>query len=153
MSPIYESINFDATPVHSKHSHRIQTRKLHRQNAFDDHTQYEPHRKNKIDLESFLKQCIPPPPCELPPHAQSSKDELDPVPEISSGTLEKLNSLYSAYKMHRSISNETEKSDEVVYRLREFHNFKPRTYQDSCKAVWSFVSVRDLHINHKLWNF
>lgn len=114
---------------------------MQRQDAFDDLSHDEQHRKNKIDLKSFLTQCIPPPPSETPPRPESSDCEFEPLPEISSGTLEKLNSLYSAYKMHRSTSNETDKSDEIVYRLREFNNFSPRTHQDSCKALWSFVSV------------
>lgn len=141
VSPIYESINFDATPApYLRASHQIKANKLRRQDAFDDSAQNERNRGSSRDIRSFFNSCIPPPPAESPPSVKDPDDKHDPV-EISSNTLEKLNSLYSAYKLNRSVSNESDELNDVVYRLREFNDFSSRRYRGSSKAMCSLVSV------------
>lgn len=103
------------------------------------------NRNNERDIAAFLDRCIPPPPVTSPPHdTDSDTDDPDPV-QISSYTLEKLNSLYSLYKMRRSISNEVDELEDVVYRLREFNGCSSRSLRGSSKAMCSFVSVFNEH--------
>lgn len=151
-SPIYESINFDASLVaHSNVVLSSKTNKLQRQNAFDDthptsNVQKPEKQQTDRNIIDFLNRCIPPPPDSTPPRSTDSDIYVDPI-QISSRTLERLNSLYGMYKMKDSIGNNDE--DEVVYRFREFQNFTPRSFRGSSKAMCSFASV--LTFNHNFF--
>lgn len=153
-SPIYESINFDASLVaHSNVVRSSKTNKLQRQNAFDDthptpNVQKPEKQQTDRNIIDFLNRCIPPPPDSTPPRSTDSDIYVDPI-QISSRTLERLNSLYGLYKIKDSIGNKDE--DEVVLRFREFQNFTPRSFRGSSKAMCSFASV--LTFNHIFfWN-
>lgn len=143
-SPIYESINFDASLADAiaKEAQRIKV--LQRQDAIERRDQKsEPNRnnrKNERDVLEFLDRCLPPPPASSPPQHTDSDLDLAPV-QISEHTLEKLNSLYSLYKVRGSVSNETDESEDVVVRLRKFNDCRPRPFRGSSKAMCSFVSV------------
>lgn len=144
-SPIYESINFDAIIVaRTNEAQKIKTATLRRQNAIESTESNKQNRNDERDIRAFLDKCIPPPPVTSPPHDTDSDTDLDPV-QISSHTLEKLNSLYSLYKMRRSISNEVDELEDVVYRLREFNGCSSRPLRGSSKAMCSFVSVRSMN--------
>lgn len=145
-SPIYESINFDASLV--AHSNQLaqsaKTNKLQRQSAFDDSqqthdVQTQNNRNTNRDIIDFLNRCIPPPPNSTPPPRNiDSEIYSDPI-EISANTLERLNSLYGFCKNRDAITPESE--DGVVYRFREFDHFSPRSFRGSSRAMCSFASV------------
>lgn len=138
-SPIYESINFNAIVHADRHSYN-KLNKLKRQDAIDDKIRNPSYCR---DVKVFLERCIPPPPTEPPPPPSDEDDEtigLSPL-EFSSETLEKLNSLYSLYKGSRSIGKVDDETADVEYRLPQFSGRKPRSLQDSTKAVCSLVSV------------
>lgn len=149
-SPIYESINFDAAAASAifvgASAKKVQpVNPLERQNAFDsiDGVDNEVRRNpsKKRDVRNFLERCIPPPPGTSPPHDTDS-DADDPV-QISHRTLEKLNSLYSLYKLRQSAANEPtiEATDNVVFRSPQFDKCSSRHFRGSSKAMCSFVSV------------
>lgn len=123
---------------YSRAAQQITINKLQRQNAFDDSP--IKNRHSSRDIKSFFDSCIPPPPTESPPPAKHTEDKHDPV-QITSNTLEKLNSLYSDYKLNRSVSNESDELNDVVYRLRQFKDFSSRRKRGSSKAMCSLVSV------------
>lgn len=123
---------------------------LQRQNAFDsidDGVDRVVKRKpsTERDVRQFLDRCIPPPPVTSPPPDSETEDLDDPV-QISHGTLEKLNSLYSLCKMRRSVTSETdelnEMADDVLLRLHKSDECSSRLFRGSSKAMCSFVSVK-----------
>lgn len=146
-SGIYESINFDASLVTAK-VNEFQWNKpmstLQRQNAIENIDQkIEPNHQNPPnvrDICDFLDRCIPPPPVTSPPHDTDSDPDQNFV-QISDHTLEKLNSLYSLYKVRRSTSTEYDEIEDVVLRLRKFNDCSARPFRGSSKAMCSFVSV------------
>lgn len=162
-SPIYESINFDATAaaayfaiVKAKNNQPTQAvNPLYRQNAIDssieDADEAEKRKPpNERDVRNFLDRCIPPPPVISPPHETDSDTEnLDDPVQISHHTLERLNSLYSLYKMRRSTgttsigtTDGTDATDEVLFRLSQIDKSPTtRLFRGSSKAMCSFVSV------------
>lgn len=144
-SPIYESINFDASlgAAIAKEAQRIKA--LQRQDAIECTEQtLSANRKptNERDVQEFLDRCIPPPPATLPPPSNDTDSDADQESvQISEHTLEKLNSLYSLYKVRRSDSNDTDDSEDVVVRLRKFNNCSARSFRGSSKAMCSFAMV------------
>lgn len=150
--------------AHSNVVRSSKTNKLQRQNAFDDthptaNVQKPEKQQTDRNIIDFLNRCIPPPPDSTPPRSTDSDIYVDPI-QISSRTLERLNSLYGLYKIKDSIGNKDEDEDEVVLRFREFQNFTPRSFRGSSKAMCSFASVLTFdHIffwnacSHYLWFF
>lgn len=118
ISPLYETINFDAI-VHSDRHSSNNTNKLKRQNAIDDNRRNTSYCR---DARTFLERCIPPPPIEPPPPSDDDAEIVFSPLEFSSETLEKLNSLYSLYKGNRLITNENDETTDVEYRLPDFTN-------------------------------
>lgn len=98
------------------------------------------------DINTFLRNCIPPPPTTSPPKYDDSDSDLDPI-QISSETFEKLNKLYEMRHFIRSDSLESNDLDEIVYRPREFKDYSLRTKRGSSKTLCSLVSVKKSNKN------
>lgn len=155
LSPIYESINFDAPttepPANGQCSHK---NKLQRQSAVndddDEENGFEPiqARSEQRDLRTFFNDCIPPPPVSSPPHDENDVNDDDSdsdSPQISQVTFEKLDKLYEMQRFVResseSIYNELYGCDVEFRRAFDFKDYSNIRKRGSSKTLCSLFSV------------